>query len=69
MVQILNRVGALQQTLNAIDAAQISARRIVPQTGNSRSILCITIDSESNKPFQNEDAEDRATRINENRFE
>ena len=26
------------------------------------------MDSESDKPFQNEDAKDQATRINENRF-
>lgn len=68
-VDFLKLVGAHQQTLNAIDAAQISARRIVPQTGNSRSRFCNALDSESDKPYQIEDAEDRATRINENIFE
>ena len=48
----LNLVVAHQQTLNAIDAAQISARGIVPQTGNSKSRFCNTMDSESDKPYQ-----------------
>ena len=60
-------VGAHQHTLNAIDVAHISSRRIAPQTGNNKSRFYNTMDSESDKPFQNEDAEDRATRINENR--
>ena len=63
---LLKLVGAHQHTLNAIDAAQISSRRIVPQISNNKSRFYNTMDSESDKPFQNEDAEDRATRINEN---
>lgn len=65
----LTLVGAHQQALNAIDAAQISARRIVPQTGFSGSRFCNGLDSESKKLYQNEVTEDKAPRINENRFE
>ena len=55
---LLKLVGAHQNTLNAIDAAQISSRRIAPQTCNNKSRFYNTMDSKSDKPFQNEDAKD-----------
>ena len=66
-VDLLKLVGAHQHSLNAIDAAQISSRRIAPQIGNNKSIFYNTMDSEYDKPFQNDDVEDQAMRINENR--
>jgi len=49
---LLKLVGAHQHTLNAIDAAQISSRRIAPQISNNKSRFYNTMDSESDKPFQ-----------------
>lgn len=65
----LKLVGAHQQALNAIDVAQISARRIVPQTGIIGSRLYDALESESNELYQKEDAHNPAPRTDGNRFE